>query len=140
MGLCTRTVGESKILSGQLIHHFHSLLNVGGIVSVIVAVEEESPISDESKLAICLALEVIAPKHGPGSCIKWPNHHYFFSILEPVDLVEVVDCLHHVLGAFEVNMLIFVFDGIAIAHEAATIAALDDHLVPIVEVPSSLKT
>lgn len=39
-------------------------------MSVTVAIEEKSTISDESKLAICLALEVIAPNHGSDSCIE----------------------------------------------------------------------
>lgn len=37
------------------------------------------------------------------------------------------------------DMLIFVFDGVAIAHEAAAIATLDNHLMPIIEIPSSFK-
>lgn len=38
------------------------------------------------------------------------------------------------------KMFIFVFYGIAVAHKAATITALDDDLVPIVEISSALET
>ena len=139
VGLCACTIGEGKVLSGQLLNHLHSLLNVGRIMPVIVAIQEERAISDEPKLAIGLALEVIAPKHGANPRVERPHHHYFFSVLEPVDLVEVADCLHHVLGAFEVDMLILVFYGVAVAHEAAAVAALYDNLVPIIEISSSLE-
>jgi hypothetical protein len=38
-----------------------------------------------------------------------------------------------------VNVLIFIFDRIAVPHEAATIATLDDDLVPVIEVSSVLE-
>lgn len=45
--------------------------------------------------------------------------------------------MHHVLGTFEMQMLVAVLKGIAISHKTASITALDDDLMPVVEVSSS---
>jgi len=58
-----------------------------------VGVEEESGISDESKLGVGLCLKVVTPGEHSNACIEGANHHNFFPVFQEVDLVEIVHCL-----------------------------------------------
>ena len=139
--MCLRTarVGEGDVFSGQLFNHPHAGLDVGGVVAVVEGVEEECTVGDHSHLAVGLRLEIVTVEQGRNAGIERSDEDDFFAVLEPVDLVEVGDGLHDVLGSSEMDALVPEFDGVTIAHEAAAVAGLDDDLAPVVEVSSPLK-
>ena len=58
--LCTASVGEGDVFSGQFLNHSHARLDVGRVVAVVEGVEEECAVGDHSHLAVGLRLEVVA--------------------------------------------------------------------------------
>jgi hypothetical protein len=116
----------------------HSVLDDSDIVLVVKGVEENSGISYDSELSLCLGHEVIAPLQGCDSRIEGSNHHNFFSIFEKVDFVEIGDCFLDVLGSPEVDLLPLEDNRVGVAQEASAIATLDDHFAPISKVASFL--
>jgi hypothetical protein len=70
VGFGTSTVREGDVLGGELFYHLHTFLDVCRIMPVVICIEEESSVSDEPKLALGLAAEVVAIEHGRNACIE----------------------------------------------------------------------
>lgn len=61
MCLRTSSIRESYVFCGQFLDHTHTLLDVCGVVTVVVSIQEEGAVSNDSELTIGLSLEVVAP-------------------------------------------------------------------------------